>query len=162
MLWQWQNRSMFEIPGQSGHALPDLRALVCAHFRRTHASQQIASQRLPISAECLFWVIASFWPAAYDFRSTAVNGHSQVGRHFSDVPRTDSCTAANNVRRISSETPRLASRAAFSRAYIRPHSRVSVCFPTVPPWSRSVWRVCDTQCPPTCFRAIGSNRFPDD
>jgi len=30
------------------------------------------------------------------------------------VPQTDSCTAANNVRRISSETPQLAWRAAFA------------------------------------------------
>ena len=41
-------------------------------------------------------------------------------RGISQTCQTDSCTAANNVRRISSETPRLASRAAFSRAALVP------------------------------------------
>src|ERR1700726_4899891 len=40
MLWQWQNRSMSAIPGQSGHALPDLQPPFCAKNGLMHRSKQ--------------------------------------------------------------------------------------------------------------------------
>jgi hypothetical protein len=58
------------------------------------------------AAKCLFW--GHFHVDARDRKVGfgPKNGRRRLDRYFRKVPQTDSCTAAINVRRISSKTPR--------------------------------------------------------
>jgi hypothetical protein len=70
---------------------------------------------------------------------------------------------AHKQTRAPQRIARLAHRVQ-SRLYSSSQPRFCgvTAFTSPAAWPRSVWRVCDAQCAPMCFRAIGSDRFPDD